>query len=125
MANNQQFYRSEHQQRKDSGLPFHSSGINIELPDIKRINRMAQTKMILILCDLFGIPITFLGIIANMDNIKSAVLAILSISYLMLRGYFYFVKSNQSVRDKELELWGKEMDKQERIKKMNENSSKK
>lgn len=121
MANNQQFYRGEHQQRKNSGLSFYSSGINIQLPDFKRINRMAQTKMIFILCDLFGIPITLLGIVANIDNIKSAILAILAIIYMMGTGYYRFRRLDQAQRDRELDLWHKQMDKEERIKKMNEN----
>lgn len=75
---------------------------------------MAQAKMIWLICDFFGIPLSILGILANMDNIKSAIIAVLGISYLMVRMYFYVTKAKQDVRDKELDLWHKEMDKNDR-----------
>lgn len=79
---------------------------------------MAQAKMIWLLCDFFGIPLSILGIIANLDNVKSAIIAVLGISYLMVRMYFYVTKAKQDVRDKEFELWHKEMDKNEREEKI-------
>lgn len=85
---------------------------------------MAQVKMIWLICDIFGIPLTLLGIVANIDNIKSAILAILAIAYLMGTGYYRFRRLAQAERDRELDLWHKEMDKQERIRKMEENSKK-
>ncbi len=121
MANNQQFYRGEHKQRSGSGLDFHSAGISMQFFDFKRVNKMAQVKMIWLICDIFGIPITLLGIAANIDNVKSAIIAILAIAYLMVRGYFYYLKSDQAVREKELEIWHKQIDKEERLKKMTEN----
>lgn len=75
---------------------------------------MAQAKMIWLLCDFLGIPLSILGILANMDNVKSAIIAVLGITYLMVRMYFYVTKSKQDVRDKDLDLWHKEMDKIER-----------
>ncbi len=118
MANNQQLYRGEHKQRSGDGMAFHNSGINMQLFDFKRVNKMAQVKMIWLICDIFGIPITCLGIVANIDNIKSVILAILGIAYLMVRGYYFMVQKEQAVREKELDLWHREMDKEERIKKM-------
>lgn len=108
----------EHKQPKSSRVAVHSTGIDMQLYDFKRVNKMGQVKILWLICDIFGIPITLLGIVANLDNIKSAILAILGITYLMIRSYFYVIKSNQSVRDKELDLWHKEQDKQERISKM-------
>lgn len=120
MANNKQFYRGEHKQHGNSGMAFHNSSHSIQLPDFKRINRMAQAKMILILCDFLGIPFTLLGIVANIDNIKSAILAILAIAYLMGTGYYRFRRLAQDEKSRELDLWSKEMDKLERLAKMNE-----
>lgn len=118
MANNQFNNRMEYQQRESSGVSFHNAGFGLQLIDFKRSIKMAQAKMIWIICDILGIPITILGIVANIDNIKSAILAVLGIAYLMLRGYFYFVQKTQSVREKELDLWHKQMDKLERMDKM-------
>lgn len=124
MANNQQFYRGEHQQREGSRVAVHSSGISNVLNDTKRHNRMAQAKIVWFILDFLGIPITILGIIANMDNIKSAILAILGITYLMCRMYFYVIKSKQSIREKDLDLWHKEADKSEREERIKQKVSK-
>lgn len=77
-----------------------------------------------IIVDWLGIPLSLLGIYLNMDNIKSAIIAILGISYLMVRMYFYVVKSKQTVREKELSLWHLEMDKIEREEKRKQNLGK-
>jgi hypothetical protein len=69
-----------------------------------------------LILDIFGVPLYLLGIAANIDNIKSAILAILGISYLTVRAYFYIIKSKQAVREKELDLWHKEQDKSDRMK---------
>lgn len=78
---------------------------------------MAQVKWALILCDMLGIPVTVLGIWANIDNIKSTVLFILALTYVMFRLYYYAIQKQQAVREKDLDLWHKEQDKIERINK--------
>jgi len=107
----------EHQQREDSGMAFYGIGINMQLYDFKRVNKMAQIKMMWLLCDFLGIPVTILGILANTDNIKSAILAVLGIAYLCVRGFYYIKQKDQAVREKEIELWHLEQDKLERIRK--------
>lgn len=72
-----------------------------------------------LIADWLGIPLSLLGIVVNIDNIKSTVIALIAIIYLMIRTYFYFVQKQQAVREKEIELWHKMQDKQERINKTN------
>ena len=81
---------------------------------------MAHTKMLWFICDIIGIPFSIYGFIINIDNIKSSVIALLVICYLLVRLYFYVVQKKQAVREKELELWHKQIDKEERIRKMEE-----
>ena len=81
---------------------------------------MAQVKMIWLICDIFGIPFTVLGILANIDNIKSAILAVLAIAYLMGTGYYRFRRLDQEERAREIDLWHKEQDKLEKQKKIEE-----
>lgn len=119
MANYKQFYRSEHKQRENDWVAFHNAGSSIQLPDIKGGFKMAQVKMIWLICDIFGIPLTILGIFANIDNIKSVILAILAIAYLMGTGYYRFKRLAKEDEARSLDLWHKEMDKQERLKKIN------
>lgn len=114
MANNKFSYRMEHKQRLHSGDSVHSLGFGMQLFNIKRVNKMAQSKMIWLICDFLGIPLSILGIIANMDNVKSAIIAVLGITYLMIRMYFYMIKAKQDVKEKDLDLWHKEMDKNDR-----------
>lgn len=109
----------EHKQRSNSGRSFYSIGFDMQLYDFKRVNKMAQIKLMWLLCDFLGIPVTILGILANTDNIKSAILAVLGIAYLCVRGYYYIKQKDQAVREKEIELWHLEQNKQDRIKKQN------
>ncbi len=105
-----------YQQRESYRLPFYYPGINLQLPYLKRTIKMAQVKWALILCDMLGIPVFFMGITANIDNVRSAVLFILATIYIMIRGYFFFVRQRQAVKEKDIELWHLNQDKQDRIK---------
>ena len=78
---------------------------------------MAQIKWAWIICDMLGIPVTLLGIASNIDNIKSTILFIIAAIYLMIRAYYYAIRQQQAVREKDIDLWYKETDKQERINK--------
>lgn len=78
-----------------------------------------------LIVDWLGIPLSLLGIYLNLDNVKSAIIAILAIIYLMLRTYFYFVQKNQAVREKEISLWHLEQDKMEREQKIADTKPKK
>lgn len=106
-----------YQQYKSSGLPVHTASLDMQLPILKRNLQMAQIKWAVWLADLLGISTTLLGFISNIDNVKSAILFILALTYMMFRIYFYVVQRKQAVREKDLDLWHKETDKQERIKK--------
>jgi hypothetical protein len=88
------------------------------LHQTKETIRMAHTKTLWLIADIFGVPTSFLGIWLNIDNIKSVIIAILAICYLMLRAYYFWKQKEQSLREKEYELWNKEMDKQEREERM-------
>ncbi len=83
---------------------------------------MAQVKLLWILGDLIGIPISVWGFILNIDNVKSAVIALLAIIYIMCRIYFYVIQKKQAVRKEELEIWQRQMDKYERQQKLKGNS---
>jgi hypothetical protein len=79
---------------------------------------MAQAKMLWLICDIIGIPVSIYGFIINIDNIKSSVIALLVIIYLMVRLYFYVIQKKQAVKQKDIELksqlidlWRKEQQK--------------
>jgi len=55
--------------------------------------------------------------------VKSAIIALLVIVYLMVRLYFYVVQKKQAVREKEYDLWFREMDKHDRQKKIKRDNS--
>lgn len=120
MANNKHFYRGEYQQFQSGGLSVHNPIGNVSIHYVQRVFKMAQIKLIWLICDIFGIPLTVLGIVANIDNIKSVILAILAIAYLMGTGYYRFRRLAQEERAREIDLWHKEMDKKDRMKKETE-----
>lgn len=70
---------------------------------------MAQAKILWLLADIIGIPMTILGFILNLDNVKSALIAMLAIIFLMIRLYYYVVQKKQAVREKEIELKSQEI----------------
>jgi hypothetical protein len=78
------------------------------LPSEKKT--MAHAKMIWLWCDIIGIPGSVYAFILNLDNVKSSIIALLMIVYLMLRIYYYAVQKRQSVREKELDLRSKSVD---------------
>lgn len=98
-------------------MAFYYPGIDMQLPYIKRVFKMATLKWSLIIADILGIPIWMIGIVSNMDNIRSAILFILGLMYVMTRMYFFVIQKKQAIREKEIDLWNKEQDKQDRIKK--------
>ncbi len=92
------------------------------LHQTKATIRMANAKMWWFIADLLGIPTALLGIWLNLDNVKSVIIALLAIGYLMLRLYYFWIQKQQAVREKEYDLWHKEMDKRERISKLNKSN---
>lgn len=117
MGNNINQNRMEREQSASGRLAVHSVSLSMQLPYLKRTIQMAQIKWALILADIFGIPVTILGIIQNWDNIRSAILFLVGLTYLMSRLYFYVIQRRQAVREKEIDLWFREQDKQDRINK--------
>lgn len=107
----------EYQQRSGGGVAFHTTGVRLQLPSLKRITEMAQIKWALIICDWLGIPVTVLGIWANMTNVKSTILFIIASAYLMLRAYYYAIRQQQEARARDIDNWHKEQDKEDRINK--------
>lgn len=106
-----------HQRREGGSNPFYNSVNNLYLPNYKRGIKMGA-KLGWMIADFLGIPAYMLGVYFNFDNVKSAILFIVGLIYVMIRAYYYAIQKNQSVREKELELWHKEMDKKERMNKI-------
>ncbi len=77
--------------------------------------KMATAKFLWGLGDWLGIPGAILGIVNNLDNIKSAILAILLIMYFMIRIYYLVVEKKQAAKKREYELKHLELDLQERM----------
>lgn len=76
---------------------------------------MASAKLVWFVLDIFGGSIWLLGIVANSDNWKSLVLFALGCIYGAARIYYYIVQREQAKEEKELEIWHKRMDKEERV----------
>lgn len=65
--------------------------------------------------DLVGLPAYLLGFVFNLDNTKSTILFILGLIYAMIKVYYIRIEKEQNKRDKDLDLWQKEQDKQDRL----------
>lgn len=103
----------------DSGENIAYLSKSFTLTHVSRIRKMASVKLGWLLFELIGWPVWILGVWNNIDNGKSIVLFILAAMFLMVRLYYYHRQKDQAVREKELDLWHKEQDKQDRIKGIN------
>ena len=71
---------------------------------------MAETKFALIIFNLLGAGLTLAGILSNLDNIKSSILFLLGLVFIMIRIYFFVIWAKQKTRMRELEIMQKEKD---------------
>lgn len=117
MGNNDFYNGVGRKQQAGDRMAIYPISYALQLPYLKRIIRMAQIKWALILADLLGVPFYLMGIAENMGNVRSAILFIVGLTYIMFRMYFYVIQRRQAVRDKDIDLWHKEQDRQERINK--------
>ncbi len=79
---------------------------------------MASAKLIWFLANTIGIPLTVLGFIINIDNIKSSLIFLVVLGFWLTKWYFTWKEKKQSlrekeidIRDKEIALWWKEQEK--------------
>lgn len=76
---------------------------------------MAEIKWTLsLIANIIGVPLYIGGILSNLDNVKSSILFLIALIFGMAKTYFYIVQKRQAVRDKEIDIWHKQQDQQER-----------
>lgn len=110
MGNNQHTNRMEHKQHESSRNIIYHTDSSYLGAFIQRSYKMAETKLAAILLNLLGIPLCFISFMQNIDNVKSAVLFILAVCFLMFRIYFFVIWAKQKTRRNELELQKMEQD---------------
>lgn len=77
----------------------------------KRVVKMAESKAILFLLNLIGIPLYGYTLFVNIDNVKGWVLTAMAVCMGLLKLYFMYKKGRQSLREKEYQLWEMEREK--------------
>lgn len=86
-----------------------------------RIIKMAQTKLLIWVCDYMGLGFVLLGITKGLvefiDNTRMVLAFIIGITYLGFRVYFFIMKGLRDKRAGEIDLEEKEMALRDRIKK--------
>lgn len=96
-------------QQSESGRPFIPTLSGSVLGNLfQRCKKMAETKIVLLLLNVVGLPVYFLGIVSNLDNIRSAVLILLGLIYALIQIYFLVVWGRQKTRMRELDIQIKE-----------------
>lgn len=103
MGNNKFNNRMERKQHKiGSRIIPAIDGNNLRNP-YKRIIEMAETKIAALILNLLGIPMCFIAFFKNLDNMKSAVIFLLALIFLMLRIYFFVIWAKQKTERQKLE----------------------
>lgn len=64
---------------------------------------MAETKFVALILNLIGVPLCFIAFWDNIDNVKSAVIFIVALTFLMIRIYFYVIWAKQKTEKQKLE----------------------
>lgn len=104
--------------RKGSSSTIHNTISSLHIPDNKRNFKMGETIAWKFL-NFVGLPAYVLGVMFNLDNVKSSVLFFLGLIYAMIKVYYIAIEKAQNKRSKDLELWHAEQDKIDRIHKQN------
>lgn len=64
---------------------------------------MAETKFAVLILNLIGVPLCFIAFLDNLDNIKSAVIFLVALIFLMIRLYFYVIWAKQKTEKQKME----------------------
>jgi hypothetical protein len=83
--------------------------------------KMAESKAILFLLNLIGIPLYGYTLFINIDNLKGWVLTGMAVCMGALKLYFMYKKGRQALREKEYQLW--ELEREKRRKDRQETSN--
>ena len=108
MAHNNTDFKNQHKPSISSKSTVPNLGWYMYYPDNKRVFKMGAVKIAWFLADILGLSSLFLGWINGIDTAKTITLFVLGAIYASLRIYFYWKKSNQDLRMKELDILEKE-----------------
>lgn len=103
MGNHKPRNWNEREQYEDHGFIIHDTDWNYLRDTFKRVSEMAETKFAAILLNLIGIPLCFLSFWQNLDNVKSAVLFMCALCFILIRMYFFVVWARQKTERGKLE----------------------
>lgn len=93
----------ERQQHESGSRIIHLPGSNDLHGPTKRIIKMAETKFAALILNLIGIPLCFISFLDNIGTIKSAVLFMCALCFLLIRMYFFVIWAKQKTEKQQLE----------------------
>lgn len=103
MGNNKFNNRMERKQHESSSRIIHLADLDDMHNPYKRIIKMAETKFAVLILNLIGVPLCFIAFLDNLDNIKSAVIFLVALIFLMIRLYFYVIWAKQKTEKQKME----------------------
>ena len=103
MGDNKFNNRMERKQHQSSSRIIHLADSNDLHNPYKRIIKMAETKFVALILNLIGIPLCFIAFWDNIDNVKSAVIFLVALTFLLIRIYFYVIWAKQKTEKQKME----------------------
>lgn len=103
MGDNKYHNGGECKQYEDRGFIVHTFDPNDFRNTINRATKMAEAKIAAIILNIIGIPLCFIAFIQNLDNVKSAILFICALCFILIRMYFFVIWAKQKTKKNELE----------------------
>lgn len=103
MGNNKFNNRMERKQHESSSRIIHLAYPDDMHNPYKRIIKMAETKFAVLILNLIGVPLCFIAFWSNIDNVKSAVIFLVALIFLLIRIYFYVIWAKQKTEKQRME----------------------
>lgn len=108
MGSSSMGYKRGHQQQQSNRLPLFALPGGLPLDIYKRVERMAEVKIMALIGNFLGYPLLGYTIWMNLQSWKADILFVLSGLFLAVKIYFYVRKQMQDIKSRDLSLMKKE-----------------
>ena len=115
MGDSSMVSKQQHKPEQDYRLPFSGLYRGLPVDFLKRLGKMAEAKMMLLIANILGIPLVGYTIFLNIGTWQGTLLILLSSLFLVVKIVFYCIMKWQEVKSKNLSLRREEYETEKEI----------
>lgn len=108
-------YKQQHKPEQDYRLPFSGLYSGLPVDFLKRLEKMAEAKMMVLIANILGIPLVGYTIFLNIGTWQGTLLILLSSLFLVVKIVFYCIMKWQDVKNRNLSLKRKQYETEKEI----------